>query len=75
MDSQDRDTLDASEEQRYKCKHEVDRDYLLIPEILVESYDTPASEILRPAFDAVWQACGFPRSLNYDEQGNWQERR
>jgi hypothetical protein len=45
----------------------IDRDHLLIPEILVESYDTPASEILRPAFDAVWQACGFPRSLNYDD--------
>jgi Putative DNA-binding domain len=53
----------------------VNQEHLLTPEIVVESYDVKASEILRPAFDAVWQACGYARCLNYDDQGNWQERR
>lgn len=49
----------------------IDRDHLLIPEIIVEDYDFKAEDILRPAFDTVWQSCGMHQSLNYDKQGNW----
>ncbi len=59
----------------YDSEQEIDRANLLIPEIFVESYDIQASVILRPAFDAVWQACGYARSLNYDKDGNWTDRR
>jgi hypothetical protein len=31
----------------------------------------PAVRILAPLFDQVWQAFGFERSFNFDEQGNW----
>ena len=37
-----------------------------------ESYvdrDTPL--VLRPCFDSIWNACGYAKSLNYDEEGNW----
>lgn len=49
----------------------IDRDVLLLPEIIVEQFDQEASSLLRPAFDAVWQAAGFLRSAYYDADGNW----
>jgi hypothetical protein len=49
----------------------IDRDILIIPEIIVDDYGTKASDILRPAFDAIWQACGWDCCKNYDASGNW----
>jgi hypothetical protein len=49
----------------------IDRDHLLIPEAIVHSYDIEAKDILRPCFDSVWNACGYSRSLCYDENGDW----
>jgi len=49
----------------------IDRDILLIPEIVVESWEFDASKILRSSFDAIWNAAGWERSINYDENGNW----
>ncbi len=51
--------------------HTIDRDILLLPEIVIESYDVIAEDILRPCFDSIWNACGFPRSPNYDDTGEW----
>lgn len=50
--------------------HTIDRDILLLPEKIIESYEVAAKDVLRPFFDSIWNACGFPRSLNYDEAGN-----
>jgi len=49
----------------------IDRDVLLLPEILVEEYGPDAVAILHPAFDVVWQAAGWERSMNYDKDGKW----
>lgn len=49
----------------------IDRDILLVPEIMLESLDCDVAEVMRPAFDAVWNASGFPRSMNYDDNGKW----
>ena len=51
----------------------IDRDVLLLPEIIVEQFDQEPSSLLRPVFDAVWQAAGFLRSAYYDANGNWKE--
>jgi len=51
--------------------HTIDRDVLLLPEIAIESYDVSAKDVLRPCFDSIWNACGYPRSLNYNEDGEW----
>jgi hypothetical protein len=48
----------------------VDRDVLLLPDVLVASYDTDTVVVLRPIFDAMWNAGGYARSENYDEAGN-----
>lgn len=51
--------------------YKIDRDILLLPETIVESYDTDPKDILRPMFDLIWNACGYERSYNFDEAGNW----
>jgi hypothetical protein len=49
----------------------IDRDVLLIPEIVVEGWELDAAKILRSSFDAIWNAAGWERSIDYDENGNW----
>jgi hypothetical protein len=49
----------------------IDRDVLQLPEVMLDSYDTPQHTFMRPIFDTMWQAAGFEGSLNYDEKGNW----
>ncbi len=53
----------------------IDSDSLILPEVVVEDLAIPASQILRPLFDLIWNACGLPQSLNFDENGNWNGRR
>ena len=52
-------------------KNKIDRDILLLPEMIIESYDIEAENILKPCFDSVCNACGEPKSHNYDEKGKW----
>lgn len=57
--------------------HPVDRDDLVVPEVMVESLEPDLhalQRLMRPLLNAVWNACGLPRSLHYDESGNWQSR-
>ena len=51
--------------------YKIDRDILQLPETIVDSYDIEPKDILRPMFDLIWNACGFKRSHNFDEAGNW----
>jgi hypothetical protein len=50
----------------------VDRDILIIPEVLIDSYDVSIPQVLKPCFDSMWNAGGFQCSPNYNEQGQWQ---
>jgi len=43
------------------------------PITITDLGENPAT-ILRPLFDQVWQACGFPYSWNYDEADNWSDQ-
>ena len=52
-----------------------DREPLLIPEVVVESFSGKPDHILRPTFDMVWQAAGYPECHNYDEHGDWRKPR
>lgn len=49
----------------------IDRDELLIPEEIINDYNDDVSTILRPTFDAVWNAAGWDKSRNYDSSGKW----
>jgi hypothetical protein len=64
----------AVPQSHFDSTYPIDRDDLVLPELLVIDPGAPAHAILKPAFDAVWQAAGWPRSLNYDEHGTWTRR-
>ncbi|MGC8669173.1 MAG: hypothetical protein ACP5VE_13755, partial [Chthonomonadales bacterium] len=54
-------------------------DRLIFPEILMEAIpDSPMPDLakdlekpLKPVFDQLWQAAGYARSFDYDEQGEF----
>jgi hypothetical protein len=49
----------------------IERDQLVIPEVLIDSYAVNLDAAFRPIFDSVWNAGGFDRCLNYDDAGAW----
>jgi hypothetical protein len=52
----------------------ITRENLLLPEVTIETYDVAPHQLMRPVFDAVWNAAGWSCSKNYDEAGNWRGR-
>ena len=54
-----------------ETSYPIDRDTLLLPDVLLEDYSTPASKLLKPVLDAFWQSAGFARCEHYDAQGRW----
>lgn len=49
----------------------INQSNLVLPEVILDDYDDNIEKKLRPVFDIVWQASGYPRSLNFDTDGNW----
>ncbi len=49
----------------------VDRDLVVLPDVLIESRDSDLLTDLRSLFDGVWNACGWVRCFDYNEQGKW----
>jgi len=47
----------------------IERDILITPEVVAESFDIDASNLIKPCFDAIWNACGWQQSLNYNNEG------
>jgi hypothetical protein len=56
---------------RDRPQSRIDRNLLPLPECVVDDFDAPLAEILRPAFDALYQDTGFAGCPNYDENGQW----
>ncbi len=59
----------------WNLKNPIDRDILLIPEVIIEDLNFEPSLLLKPIFDSIWNACGFHRSPNYDNEGKWNPNR
>ena len=51
--------------------HGVDRDPLFIPETLIEDFGVDAAVFMRPVFNAIWNAAGWPKAMTYDDKGQW----
>jgi len=64
-------SMAASERFPFARSHTIDRDILQLPEVIVENYDVRAEQVLKPCFDSIWNACGFPKSFNYNDEGEW----
>ena len=52
-------------------EYEIDRDILFLPEVIIEKYDASPEDILKPCFDALWNACGYSKSPNYNNTGKY----
>lgn len=46
-----------------------------LPVKQVNSWDVNIAKLLRPSFDLLWNHCGYEKSLNFDDDGNWREKR
>jgi Putative DNA-binding domain len=44
---------------------------ITLPEVILEDLHISPATMLRPLFDMIWNACGHPRSPNFDIDGNW----
>jgi hypothetical protein len=52
----------------------IEEDDLILPEVVIQDFPKSIEELstlLKPIFDGLWNAAGFPESLNYDKDGNW----
>jgi hypothetical protein len=45
-------------------------DSIIWPEALIETYECNVAEVMKPMFDALWNAAGYQGSAFYDEGGN-----
>jgi len=64
----------AGEGYFFSYKQPIDRDVLILPEAVIESYEVDIAEALRNSFDALWQAADWECSINYDDNGKWIRR-
>ena len=49
----------------------LNKEIAILPEAVIEEISEDPKKVLRPVFDMIWNAFGYERSLNYDENGNW----
>lgn len=54
--------------------HPIKEEHLILPESVVEDLNVPLSKVLKPMFDLIWNACGFLKSKNFDDEGNWKSQ-
>ena len=53
----------------------IDREDVILPEIVVEKYEIEPAAELRPLLDTLWNAAGFQRSFNYLGDGSYKYQR
>jgi len=44
---------------------------LILPAVVIGEYTESVEKLLQPTFDLVWNACGLPKSENYDPNGEF----
>jgi len=44
---------------------------MILPESELLTMEPDADDTLKPMFDIIWNAAGFPRSMNYNDQNDW----
>jgi len=53
----------------------IDRDILYLPEVMVTDEEINIMTLLKPPFDALYNALGLEKNPFYDENGNWNPNR
>jgi hypothetical protein len=54
---------------------ELDRDVVLLPDVVIEDATQDLGPVVRPIFDSLWQAADIEGSPQFDEHGDWRGRR
>jgi hypothetical protein len=54
-----------------QLNYPIDRPNLVLPEVLIDSFDCDPAEVMKPIFDTVWNAAGWKGSMHYDAAGKW----
>ena len=49
----------------------IDREILALPEVEIGDYEQPALSLLKPLYDMLWNAAGYPGTQSFDAAGNW----
>ena len=52
----------------------IGRDNLILPEVYLESEASDLELAFRPAFDVLWNTCGWESSKSYDKDGKYSEQ-
>lgn len=47
----------------------IDRDHLLLSEVMAETFTADVGQLFKPVFDVIWNACGYPESPHYGSDG------
>jgi hypothetical protein len=47
----------------------IDRDHLLLSEVMAETFTADLGQLLKPVFDVIWNACGYAESPHYGSDG------
>lgn len=55
----------------YYPTDKIDRNIIQLPSEIIENFDIEVPKLLKSYFDALFNACGLPGSVNYDHDGNW----
>jgi hypothetical protein len=60
---------------RDASEHGIDRSTVFFPGLEIVSLVGEPLKLLRSWCDVLWQTCGMERSFNFNDQGEWRERR
>jgi hypothetical protein len=53
----------------------LDRDALLLPEVVINDRPVDIPAVMRPLLDALWQSFGMKSCTEYGDQCEWKPRR
>lgn len=66
-----RDYVMAVSEAYPEVQHPIDRESLVVPEVVVSAFGEWRPSVMKPAFDAIWNAAGWPSCPHFDAAGDW----
>ncbi len=50
---------------------EIDRDILIVPDVVIREVPENFEKTLKPVFDSIWNSCGYVDCRYYDENGEF----
>ncbi|HEX6777665.1 MAG TPA: hypothetical protein VF099_05650, partial [Ktedonobacterales bacterium] len=61
------------EERGFNINDQIDRPDLIVPEALIDAFESDIAQAMKSIFDTIWNSAGWERSRSYDETGKWKD--